>query len=344
MSNYPVQFDDFKGPKFHTAEWNSEVDLDGKVVAVVGSGASAVQVIPKIVDNVKELIVYQRSPAWIFPRIQFEYPEWTRKTFEKVPGLMWLWRCLLFWWFEYTFWAFRLKTPIRMGFKMITERYFKQQVKDPILQAKLTPNYELGCKRVAPSSDYYPALSKPNVTIINSPIKLVTANEIINEDGTLCQPDVLILATGFKTQDFFAPLKIFGEGSEDLFQKWKKEGPSIYLGILSHSAPNLFFLTGPTTITAHNSLLFQTECQIEWVVKLVGEMIHRKAGMVTVKKCAEKEYMDFVQSSFEGTVWTGNCGSWYANERGMMTLLWPKSLVSYYFSTRRADCSKLEFS
>ncbi|ODM97467.1 Baeyer-Villiger monooxygenase [Orchesella cincta] len=307
VPNYPAQFENFKGPKLHTANWNSEINLEDKIVAIVGTGASALQVIPEIVDKVKELIVYQRRPAWIFPKDQFEYSTWLQQAFEKVPGLQWAWRCILFLWFEYTFWGFRLNSWIRMGLSAYVKRHLKNQVKDPVLRAKLAPNYEMGCKRVGLSSEYYPAMSKPNTRL-------------------LC------------------PFKIIGRGGKDLHQKWKAEGPTAYLGIISHAAPNLFFLVGPNTATAHNSLLFQMECQVGWVVNAVKEMVLRKARTIAVKRQAEDKYMQFVQSSFDGTVWNSSCGSWYADERGVITLLWPKSLVTYYFSTRRVDCSKLEFS
>ncbi|ODM86881.1 Baeyer-Villiger monooxygenase, partial [Orchesella cincta] len=161
----------------------------------------------------------------------------------------------------------------------------------------------------------------------------VSEKSIVNEDGTVHKPDVLILATGFQARDYFAPLKIIGRGGKDLHQKWKAEGPTAYLGIISHAAPNLFFLVGPNTATAHNSLLFQMECQVGWVVNAIKEMFQRQARTITVKREAEEKYMQFVQSSFDGTVWNSSCGSWYADERGVITLLWPKLLVTYYLST-----------
>ncbi|ODM89404.1 Baeyer-Villiger monooxygenase [Orchesella cincta] len=183
---------------------------------------------------------------------------------------------------------------------IITKRFFKHQVKEPVLRAKLTPNYELGCKRIALSTEYYPALR--NQTIVNA-------------DGTLHKPDVIILATGFLARGYFSPLKVVGRGGEDLYQKWKVEGPNAYA-------------------TAHNSLLFQMECQVGWVVNAIKEMVQRQARTITVKREAEEKYMQFVQSSFDGTVWNSSCSSWYSNERGVITLLWPKSLVMYYLSTR----------
>ncbi|CAL8069130.1 unnamed protein product [Orchesella dallaii] len=344
VPNYPQQFEAFEGPKMHSAVWDSSIELKDKVVAIVGSGASAVQIIPEIVDKVKQLVVYQRNAAWVIPRTQFPFSSYTKWAFANIPGVQWSLRNLIFWSNEMYISAFGINTIMGKIAVMLGNYQLNRQVSDPELREKLTPKYPLGCKRVTPSNEYYPALGKPNVTLITSKITDVTKDSITNEDGTCVQPDVLILATGFKVQDFFAPLNITSKGGEDLLKKWKKEGPCAYMGIACHSTPNAFFILGPNTGLGHNSIVFTIECQVNWMIKVIEEMSKRNASVVSIKKSAEDEYMDSILTSMKTTVWgTYDCGSWYADHRGVITALWPESLVSYYNRTKDVNFSHMEF-
>jgi len=311
----------------------------------MGSGASAVQIIPEIVDKVKRLEVYQRNAAWVVPKMQFPFSSYTKWAFANVPGFQWSLRNLIFWSNELNISAFRVNTIMGKLSVMLGNYQLNRQVPDPELREKLTPKYPFGCKRVTPSNEFYPALCKPNVNVITSKITDVTKDAITNEDGTCVKPDVLILATGFKVQDFFAPLQITSKGGEDLLKKWKKEGPCAYMGITCHSTPNAFFILGPNTGLGHNSIVFTIECQVNWVIKVIKEMSKRNARTVAIKKSAEDEYMDSILTSMKTTVWgTYDCGSWYADHRGVVTALWPESLVSYYNRTKDVNFSHLEFA
>ncbi|ODM93451.1 Baeyer-Villiger monooxygenase [Orchesella cincta] len=344
VPNYPQQFEAFEGSKMHSAVWDSSIELKDKVVAIVGSGASAVQIIPEIADKVKKLLVYQRNAAWVVPKMQFPFSSYTKWAFANVPGVMWGLRNLIFWSNELNISAFRVNTIMGKLSVKLGNYQLNRQVPDPVLREKLTPKYAFGCKRVTPSNEYYPTLCKPNVSVITSKITDVTKDSITNEDGTCEKPDVLILATGFRVQDFFAPLNITSKGGEDLLKKWKKEGPCAYMGIACHSTPNAFFILGPNTGLGHNSIVFSIEVQCQWVVKVISEMSKRNARMVAVKKSAEDEYMASIMESMKTTVWgTYDCGSWYADHRGVITALWPESLISYYNRTKDVDFSHIDF-
>jgi len=344
VPNHPEQFDSFTGPKMHSAEWDHSIELKDKVVAVVGSGASAVQIIPNIVDKVKKLISFQRNAAWVTPRLQVEFPSVVKWTFAYVPGVQWTLRQLIFWTNEMRFPAFQADSLLSGVAMKLGKFHLNRQIKDPELKEKLTPKYKFGCKRITPSEVYYPALARNNATVITSKITEVTHDTIVTADGTRVKPDVLILATGFKVQDYFAPAEIIGKGGVDVLQKWKKETPTAYCGIVTHLGPNGFFILGPNTALGHNTIILSIETQVQWIIETIKEMRRRNAKTVTVKKSAEDEYMDNIQQSMKSTVWgVEPCGSWYANDKGVVTALWPESLVSYYNRIKNVDFDQLTF-
>ncbi|CAL8143341.1 unnamed protein product [Orchesella dallaii] len=340
----PPQFEAFQGPKIHTAEWNHSIDLQDKIVAVIGTGASSVQLVPAIAPKVKQLILYQRHAAWIFPRLQVSYSRFARFTFRWIPGVMSSVRNFLYCYFEAGHSAFKMNTMMRKAVISVANLHRKRQVKCPLLRDKLKPNYEFGCKRILMSNEYYPAVSRENVKVVVDGIKSVGQDTIVHNDGTSTQPDVIVFATGFKITEYFSPLKIFGKEGLDLFAKWKKNSPTAYLGVNTSDAPNLFFIIGPHSGNGHNSLIFMIECQVSWITKVIKEFQRKKLKSVVVKKSAEEDYMRFIDEEMKTMVWTNSeCGSWYINENGKAFAIWPKSLTSYWNLSRRLNFAHLEF-
>ncbi|OXA64691.1 Baeyer-Villiger monooxygenase [Folsomia candida] len=312
IPNIPDEFATFKGTRMHSAEWDTSVKLEGKSVAIVGSGASAVQIIPSIAKKVERLVVYQRHPAWVVPRMQFKIPEFLKWSFESLPGVRGLYRSYIFLNHEFVYPAFKQGSLFQKIGKILSEFFVNHQLgHNPELMEKVKPNYEFGCKRITPSNIYYPALALPHVEVVRREITKVKENSIVTEDGKEEKVDVLILATGFNVQDFFFPLEIKVKNGVDLMQLWKKEGPAAYKGICCSAAPNLFHLLGPNSSLGHNSVVFLLECQVDYVVQIIRELMEREASVVCVKESVEGNYMAQLLKAMEGTVWASGCGSWY---------------------------------
>jgi len=345
VPSYPKEFEDFKGQKVHTAEWDSSISLENKVVGVVGSGASAVQVIIDSAPKVKELHCYQRKPAWISPRPQYEFSSTMKWIFNIFPPIMWLYRWLIFFFAEIRHGFFMQDS---WGSKFATwalVRNLKKQIpaENP-KQEQLIPKYTLGCKRIIKSENYYPTLALSHVKVYTEKIKEIREDRIGLEDGTSQKLDVLILATGFKVQDFFDPMQIKGKDDIDVMQAWKKEGPQTYFGICTSIAPNMFILLGPNTGLGHNSIIFMIECQVDFAIQIIREMMERGSRSVAVKQSTEEEFMEEVEEQLNKTVWKqGNCDSWYANAQGKITTLWPWNCRTYWKRTKVVDFSKFDF-
>ncbi|MCK5749854.1 MAG: NAD(P)/FAD-dependent oxidoreductase, partial [Oricola sp.] len=245
----------FSGPMFHTAKWRDDVDLEGKRVAVVGSAASAVQVIPEIVDKVAHLDVYQRTPNWILPRQGYAYPDWLKGVFEAAPALARLYRGVIFSLMELRFNAFKkddnkMKAFVRKTFSA----YLERQVRDPELRAKLTPDYPVGCKRILISDDYFAAIQKPNVDLVTEGIAAITAGGVRTKDGRERPADVVILATGFKPFDILESIEVSGPSGRSLREAWK-DGIAAHRTVAAPGFPNFFLLLGPNSGLGHNSVV-----------------------------------------------------------------------------------------
>ncbi|CAL8088144.1 unnamed protein product [Orchesella dallaii] len=331
VPNYPEEFCKFTGELIHSAQWDPTVDLTGKRVGVVGTGASAIQIVPTIVNRVEKLTVFQRRAPYLMPKIQFEYPEACKWALAKVPGLRWATRATIFWLQELLHIGFQHNTIGAKLVEKISTVQRRSQISQEMLRKKMTPNYEFGCKRILPTNDYYPAIQKPNVEVVSSKIKEVKDRTIWSDDGTRTDLDVLILATGYKAHDYFAPMNIIGKNSEDILHTWKTDSPKTYLGTVCSSLPNYFSLLGPNTALGHNSVIFMIECQVEWMIRLLQEMHRREVNSFNVKESAEDDFMHFFDEGHRKTVWgNASCGSWYVNSKGKITTLWPFNVVSFW--------------
>lgn len=318
----------FPGTVMHTARWDDGVDLAGKRVAVVGTGASAIQVIPAIQPTVGHLTVFQRTPAWVIPRRDGTFGERARRRFRERPLLQRALRRVLFRYHETTGLAFRTPWLNRQAERLLARRHLRAQVPDPALRQRLTPDYRLGCKRVLLSDDYYPALGQPNVTVVDGALAEVRGDVAVGADGSEHPVDVVVLATGFYVTDLPFAEHVVGRGGRRLSEIWG-ESPSAHVGTTVHGVPNFFLIQGPNTGLGHSSVILMAEAQIEHVVNAVAAMRARELAAVEPTAEAQRAWVEEVDALGEGTVWLTGCDSWYLDATGRNAALWPGSVPAF---------------
>lgn len=314
----------FPGEKFHSARWDHDADLTGKRIAVVGSGASALQIIPEMAKIASELVVFQRNAPYVIPRPDRAYTEAEKRRFARDPQSMVDLRSELFWGMEYNY-------PQRRGIsRSITEAYAlanghrERQVTDPMLLEKVTPRYEIGCKRVLISDVYYPALAQPNVYVEPAGLVRIEGSKLISADGNEFEVDAVVFATGFEAiEPPFAP-RIVGRSGESLAEHWQK-GMKAYASTTVHGFPNLLIMNGPNTGLGHNSVLYVVEAQIDYILGALDFMKKNDLPVLEVHPAAEDTYVEKVDSRAQGTVWLeGGCNNWYVDPRtNRLTVTWP---------------------
>ncbi|MGC0771784.1 MAG: NAD(P)/FAD-dependent oxidoreductase, partial [Candidatus Acidiferrum sp.] len=305
----------FAGPAFHSSQWDYGVDLKGKKVAVVGTGASAIQFVPQIAPQVGKLYLLQRTPPWIVPRIDFAFSEKAKRRFRRHWLVRWAFRKYLFWRFEIRVLGFLGNQFVRGKATQIATRHLRHQVADPQLRATLTPKYELGCKRVLVSDDFYPALSRENVQLVTSAITEVREQSILTSDGLERPIDVLIYGTGFRATDLLIGVRIVGRGGVEIHDAWR-ERMNAYYGITVSGFPNFFVLLGPNTGLGHNSIILMTEAQVRYVMSCLKLMKRKRKKVIEVREETQKQFVEVVHHRLQGTVWqSGGCKSWYQDAR-----------------------------
>jgi cation diffusion facilitator CzcD-associated flavoprotein CzcO len=335
----------FQGRVFHSACWDHSYDLQGKRVAVIGTGASAIQFVPEIAPKVRQLHVFQRTPPWIVPRMDRPMRGVERWLFRHVPGCMRLFRALLYFRNELLVPGFAgntrwLAKPTRMALE-----HLSRQVPDESLRKRLTPTYQIGCKRVLISNDYYPALTRPNVELVTDAICEINAAGVVTKDGTQRDVDAIILGTGFRVTDFLAPVRIAGRGGVELTEAWRRQGARAYYGITVSGFPNLFILVGPNTGLGHNSIIFMIESQVRYVLDCMRKLDARRARALEVRPGVQDRFNTQIHARLEKAVWSaGGCKSWYLDEHGRNPTLWPGSTISYWRQTRSARLSDYQIT
>jgi len=314
--------DSFEGPVFHTAEWRHDVELRGKRVAVIGTGCSAIQVVPSIQPEVEHVDVYQRSPGWTFPKMDFAYKERTKKLFARFPALQRLDRAAVFWFMEFGAAAMTSRPRLLSVFRVAGRSQINKAIKDPELRAKVTPRDEVGCKRVMLTDDWYPTLTKPGVELVTDRIAEVTPSGILTDDGAERPADVLVLATGFKTHGFVAPMEISGAGGRTLADEWG-EVPRAYLGMSVPGFPNMFLLYGPNTNGGTGSVIYTLESGIGHVIAALDEMERARATHIELRREAADAFDRELRAALSQTVWHSGCTNWYVDENGNDPSQWP---------------------
>ncbi|AOJ05308.1 alpha/beta hydrolase [Burkholderia mayonis] len=328
----------FEGHAFHSAHWDHGYALSGKRVAVVGTGASAIQFVPAIANDVDRLTIFQRSPAYILPRPDRAYRGWQKALFRRMPSTMKLHRACIYLKYEARALAFtRFKGLMRFSARRPFVRLLSTQVPDAALRAKLTPDYPIGCKRILLSNDYLAAMNKPNVALVTAGIRRVTPGGIETEDGVHHPVDAIVFGTGFAATEFLAPMRIVGRAGVTLNDAWRR-GARAYLGVAVPDFPNFFMLYGPNTNLGHNSIVYMLESQIAHVIRCYEAMRAANATAIDVDERRYRQFNAHVQKRLSKTVWSG-CTSWYVDASGHNSANWHGFTLSYRWLTRFSSLS-----
>ena len=328
--------ENFAGTLFHSARWRHDYDLKGKRVAVIGTGASAIQFVPRIQPQVEQLTLFQRTPPWVLPRMDHPIASWQQTMFRFLPITQRAIRTLMYWQRELTAAGFVYRqSMLKQGVKFAQE-HLERQVPDPILRAKLTPTYTLGCKRVLISDDFYPAVSQPNVEVVTEHIREVRAHSIVTVDGKEHEIDTIICATGFHVTDAQLPQRIHGRNGTTLNETWSPD-PHAYLGATVAGFPNLFLLIGPNTGVGHTSMVYMIESQVAYILDCLRIMKQRALQTVEVREESEEAFNTEIQHRMQGTVWASGCNSWYLDKQGRNTAIWPGFTFEFRRRTKHFD-------
>jgi cation diffusion facilitator CzcD-associated flavoprotein CzcO len=314
----------FQGKVFHSAAWDHEHSLDGERVAVVGTGASAIQIVPAIQPKVAQLDLYQRTPAWIIPRRDRDFTRVERRLYRHVPGLQRLARAAIYWTRELYVLGFTRHRWLMKGPERIARAMLRKQVPDRALRRRLTPSYAIGCKRILISSDFYPALSQPNAEVLTGPIAEVRERSVVSADGVERPTDTIVFATGFHVSPPPVAQRILGRDGVALSEAWREGGMQAHRGTTIAGFPNLFFLVGPNTGLGHTSIVHVIESQIQYVRQALRAMERADVVAVEPRREAQDAWNRRVQQDLVGSVWQdGGCASWYLDDHGRNTTLWP---------------------
>lgn len=321
----------FAGPVFHSARWQHDVDLTGKRVGVVGTGASAIQIVPAIQPKVSQLFVFQRTPAWIVPRGDKPIPQWQQAIFRNVPMVQRLQRWAQYWIRELLVPPLVYSAGLGKWIERWARMHLRKQVKDSRLQNLLRPQYRIGCKRILISNDFYPALQQPNTQLIPEGVQRVEPHAIITADGNRHELDVIVLATGFRAANHPLAERIIGRSGLTLAQEWDANAKS-YLGITVPDFPNLFLIAGPNTGIGHTSLVFMIEAQLGHILNTMKWIRRKQYAAFEVDSTVCDRFTENVQKRSKTTTWgDGTCKSWYLDHAGRNTTVWPGFTWEYWW-------------
>ena len=333
---------DFSGAVFHSARWNHDFDLAGKRVAVVGTGASSIQIVPEIQPVVQRLMLFQRTPAWVVPRRDRAISEFEKRLYRQVPTVQRLARLGIYASRESLVGGFTKRPAILKAAQRMALRNLARSIRDPGLRAKLTPDYIMGCKRILISSDFYPALREPNVQVVASGLAKVDGGTLTAKDGTSCEADAIILATGFHAVDAPIADRIYRADGMSLAQSWAGDMRALR-GTTIAGFPNLCMVIGPNTGLGHNSMIYMIESQFNYILDYLDTLDRTGAAAMDTRPGAQQRWCDDVERRMASTVWTtGGCVSWYLNAAGRNPTLWPGSTIGFRRATRHVDPAEYE--
>ncbi|CAM4314068.1 flavin-containing monooxygenase [Acinetobacter pragensis] len=329
--------ENFKGKVFHSSQWDHQYDLQGKNVASIGTGGSAIQYIPEIAPEAQQLYVFQRTAAWVIPRDERLYKGLEKKLFAKFDWFRKLHRARLYWSNESR--VVPIVKPFTMKYaQKLAEAFIRYQVKDKTTAKKLTPNYIMGCKRILVSNKYFPSFNRKNVELVTDNIQELTADSIITKDGRIRKIDCLIYGTGFITDPriYLKSFNCTGLNGLELKDAWK-DGAESYYGVTTKGFPNLFQLLGPNTVLAHNSVVFMIESQVEYILQMMQLVGKTHSNAIVVKDQVQDQFNQHVQNMLNGTVWQSGCVSWYQQDGGKNFALWPTYTWKYWLNTKKLN-------
>jgi cation diffusion facilitator CzcD-associated flavoprotein CzcO len=332
----------FPGPVFHSSRWDHIFDLRGKRVAMVGTGASAIQIVPSIQPEVGSLTVIQRTPPWVLPRVDRPIGRAERWLHATVPatakarrGLLWLIR-------EFQVGAFVKHPKLMKAAERMAANHLRRSVKDPDLRARLTPDYTIGCKRILLSNTYYPALAQPNTEVVTSALAEVRGSTVVAADGTEREVDAIIFGTGFRVTDMPIGERITGADGRTLSEHWK-DGMAALRGCTVDGFPNLVFIIGPNTGLGNSSMILMIESSLNYVADYLRVLSATGAAALDAKPSAVAAWNAEMQRRASRTVWnTGGCDSWYLDSNGRNTTAWPGTTAEFRRATRQVKLSEYE--
>ncbi|MCH5643221.1 NAD(P)/FAD-dependent oxidoreductase [Gordonia sp. ABSL49_1] len=320
--------DDFGGTTFHSAHWDHRHRLDGRRVAIVGSGASAIQIVPEIVDKVEHLTVLQRTPAWVVPRLDRSIGLLERGLYRRIPAAHRLMRKLVWAYREFYVLLMARRPKLLPIATAIAKAQLRVQVHDRELRRRLTPSYTIGCKRMLLTNKWFPALQRPNVTVTGA-LTGLTPGGAIDDAGTEHKVDTVIFATGFTPTTPPIASAIRGRTGDTLADTWAGS-PRAYRGVSVHGFPNLLFLYGPNTNLGHSSIVLMLEPQADYVSTTIGTLRRMNKTTVEVTQAAQDHYNAHLDLELDGTVWnSGGCSSWYLDDTGHNSVMWPNYTSTY---------------
>jgi cation diffusion facilitator CzcD-associated flavoprotein CzcO len=330
--------DTFAGELFHSARWNHDYDLAGKKVAVIGTGASAIQFVPQIAKEVGQLELFQRDAAHVIPKPDYAYSPLARTAFASVPGLQRLSRLATYCQLEPRAAAFTSFPQLMAPYAARFRRYLRNQVTDPALREKLTPKDPMGCKRILISNDFYSAMVRENVDVVTAGIEEIRPNGIVTADGVFHEVDAIILGTGFEATQLLAPMHITGRDGAVLRDEWR-DGAQAYLGMSVAKFPNLFVLYGPNTNLSHSSIVYMLESQIGYVMQAVRLLARGQVSWLDVRADVQDSFNTKLQERIRASVWSQGCSSWYKTASGKNPISWPGFTFEYRRQTGKLDQS-----
>ncbi len=320
--------DTYEGKVIHSARWDHDYDFTGKRVAVIGTGASAVQIIPDLVNRAEFVKVFQRTPGWVLPRLDIAMPTAAQELFAKVPATQQLARQALYWGHEISATALVWNSPLTGLVARLGKAHLRRQVKDPWMRRQLTPDFTPGCKRMLVSSDYYPALQRDNCKLIDWPIATISPVGIRTSDGIEHHLDCIVFATGFDVHLTGPPYDVTGIGGRSLADEWTG-GAQAYKSINAHGYPNLFLMTGPNSGPGHNSLLVYVEGQIDYAVSAITTILRDNLRYLDVREDVQRRYNRRIQKRLTRTTWMSGCSSWYLTKDGFNASMYPGFATQY---------------
>ena len=332
--------EDFAGKLFHSARWDHGFDLDGKTLAVIGTGASSIQFVPEIAPKVGKLNLFQRTPPWIVPKPDRPMRTWEKWLFRLARPVHWLYRASIYWLYEMRVLGFVVDPRIMRFAEKLAKRYVYSIVEDAELREKVTPSYTMGCKRILMSNDYYQALLRPNVEVVTDGIERITRDGVLTKDGVERKVDAIICGTGFTATEYLAPLDIIGRNGRSLNQTIQ-EKPETYLGITVNGYPNLFLMMGPNTGLGHNSMIFMIEAQARYALQAIRALRKRRLLFLDVLEPVQQRFHSRIQGKLRQSVWNSGCQSWYLKD-GHNASLWPSFTFAYWWQTRRIALADYE--
>ncbi len=328
--------DKFKGKAFHSARWDHDHNLKGKRVVSIGTGASAIQLVPAIQPEVDKLYVIQRTPPWIFPHSNRPIKDWERRLYKAFPPAQRLVRGAVYVMREAAVLGFVKQPKIMKYVERVAKRHQRKQISDPELLEKVTPDYTIGCKRILPSNKWYPALGKPNVELIAGGVEEIREHSFVDSAGDEHEVDTIIFSTGFQVTDMPVGKAVRGRGGVLLDEAWKGS-PRAHLGSAVPGFPNFFMLLGPNTGLGHSSMVYMIESQVAYVLDALRTMRDRGAETAEVQREAVERYNEKLEEQLDGTVWNTGCASWYLDDTGRNATLWPDWTFAFRRRTARFD-------